>query len=68
MTTTAIAPTKPVYGTGEARDADEWWDSLPEDRRCSIHRWIAGGPPPPSIDTDQLSIDDVLGGGQGAAR
>lgn len=58
--TTATAPAKPVYATGDVRDADDWWATLSDERRCSIHRWIAGGPPPQGIDESQLTIEDVL--------
>lgn len=24
------------------KDADDWWDSLPPNRRAQVHRWVAG--------------------------
>lgn len=39
--------------------ADDWWHSLPEERRDSIYRWLDQGARPAPHDPEQLTIEDA---------
>jgi hypothetical protein len=49
-------------GSWPGAEADDWWDSLPVERKLQIHRWITerGHRPPPPEDPPadpQLTLD-----------
>lgn len=48
-------------GSWPGREADDWWDALPVERKVGLWRWVTGqGPRPPSVPPpadDQLAID-----------
>jgi hypothetical protein len=55
-----MAAAKPVT-RADIKDADDWWGTLSDQRRVSLHRWQTGQsktPPPP--DPDQLSLLDAI--------
>ncbi|MCQ4119858.1 hypothetical protein [Rhodococcus tibetensis] len=48
-----------------ARAADEWWHTLPDDRRAQIHRWVdppTTGPPPVAGQYELPIHDNEQGG------
>jgi hypothetical protein len=49
-------------GSWPGSDADDWWDSLPVERKRQIHRWITQRatlptPPPEPVEDTQLALD-----------
>jgi len=44
-------------------DADDWWASLPDERRVGYHRWLTGlskQPPPPAQDEVLIADDGTI--------
>lgn len=48
----------------DVRDADDWWATLTDNRRVSLHRWQTGKGkiPPPTQDETLFEVDGLTKG------
>lgn len=47
----------------DVNDADDWWASLPDERRVGYHRWLTGltkQPPPPAQEEALIAPDGTI--------